>query len=305
MDGLDALPEYPRMAGLSRENQELVDGLFDEAQPRISELTFAYLWVWDPWIDCRLARRDDALIVKAHRASEGDSYLFPPVVAEAGKSASLIREMLDGEDPPVFQRVPEDVVEALTERPDLDISEQRNRADYVHSAEQLRSLPGNKFHGKRNQIRQFFAASPDARYETMSESLASRCVDFSREWLENHPKRDLEGLQREVESSIRILENLDWLGFVGGALVEGQEVLAYALGEGLNRDTLTVRIEKADTSLPGSYQAINREFARHSADGYRWINREQDLGIPGLRKAKKSYYPDHLVRKFRIGRARD
>ncbi len=83
-------------------------------------------------------------------------------------------------------------------------------------------------------------------------------------------------------------------------MVAESRIVAFALGEPVNADTFVVRVEKADPSVPGTYTVINQEFARHGAAGFKWINREQDLGVPGLRRAKQSYYPDHLVRKYRV-----
>ena len=97
-----------------------------------------------------------------------------------------------------------------------------------------------------------------------------------------------------------MLAEYGWLGLRGGVMTAGGRVMGFAFGQPLNGDTFLIRAEKADASLPGVYQVINQEFARHAAAGFAWINREQDLGLPGLRRAKESYYPHHLVLKYRI-----
>lgn len=306
MSDLSVLPEYPRFTPLAREHRELVTAAFDCAQPEISDFTFAYQWVWRPYTKCRLSRIGEVLLLMIDAASGKETWLLPPVTAGADDAAEIVARVLTGgESTPAdsFARVPEDLAERLEGRAGLEVTEEPERADYVHLGDELRELPGPRFHGKRNHIRRFRAACPEAEYRQMDASLAAECAEFTRRWLEGHPKRYLPGLQREVAATLVMLQEREWLGSTGGCLVAGGRVTAFALGEPINSETFAVRVEKADTSLPGAYQAINQEFVRHGARAFRWINREQDLGVPGLRRAKQSYHPHHLVRKYRVRQA--
>jgi hypothetical protein len=305
MPDLDQLPEFPDFTPLEREHKDLLDSACAAARPDISEATFAYQWIWHPRTRCRLSRLGGSLLIMLDSASGQGTFLLSPITADCAEAAEAATSALNGGvAAEVVARVPEPVVNLLRGDPALSIAEQRDRADYVHVAEELRELPGPRFHAKRNHIRRFWAACPEARYLQMDRRLAELCIGFCRDWLATHPKRDVPGLQREVEATLAMLTDREWLGLRGGVLAAQERVLAFALGEPLNGGTFVVRVEKADTSVPGAYQAINQEFARHAAAGFEWINREQDLGMAGLRRAKQSYYPHHLVRKYEIRAAR-
>jgi hypothetical protein len=295
---MNAIPEYPESTRLCREHRPILDQHLVIAQPRISELSFAYLWSWQPYIDCRLSMYGGTLLVTASHASGTDRYVFPPLTAAPSHAADIIRAILDDYPDSTFKRVPEPVAEVLKEEDDMLITEKPGRADYVHLASDLKTLPGSRFHSKKNLIRQFRKERPQASYMEMDKELAQQCIAFTESWLENHPKNNLSSLRREVETCIKMLSEMEWLALSGGVITDGDEIIGYALGEPLNEDTFVVRVEKADTGIQGSYQILNQQFAIHAGPGYRWINREQDLGIPGLRRAKQSYHPHHMVRKF-------
>jgi len=306
MPELGTLPEFPCFAPLAAEHKDLVSAAFNCAQPGISEFTFAYQWVWRRYTKSRLSRVGGVLLMMSDAASGAEPWLLPPVTADADEAAEIIARVLAaGADGTAdsFARVPQSLAERLEARGALSVAEERERADYVHLGDDLRELPGPRFHGKRNHIGRFRAARPDAEYVDVDASLAAKCAEFTTRWLADHPKRDLPGLQREVAITLAMLRELEWLGLAGGCLVTGDQVTAFALGEPINNETFAVRVEKADTSVPGAYQAINQEFARHAARAYRWINREQDLGVPGLRRAKQSYHPHHLLLKYRVRQA--
>jgi len=300
------LPEYPQFTPLGREHKGLLQAAFEAAQPEISEFTFAYQWIWRSYTHCRLARFRGTIILLNEAPATGKSHLLPPLISNLEEAALLIPAALkEAKDIPAatFARVPQALAERLAEQSDITITEEHERADYVYAGEKLRKLPGRLLHRKRNHIQQFRKTFPEARYQDLNPSLAEECARFCRDWLEKHPKHHLPGLRREVETTVSVLTNYQWLGLRGGALVSEGDIVAFALGEPLNQDTFVTRVEKANNSLPGAYAVINQEFARHTAAGFKWINREQDLGLPGLRQAKKSYYPHHLLRKYRVGLA--
>ncbi len=298
MPSAESLPEYPRLTELQEHHRETLNGYFTHIEPTISELTFAYLWSWRKHTNCRLTRYQDSPIIVCDLADKNITYAYPPLTADRQKQADIIVSLLEENGSITrFARVPDAAVEFLDGVSQLHIEPKRKRADYVHTADTLRDLPGSEFHAKRNLIRQFERECPDAEFHMIDAPLAARCAHFSQKWLDNHPKNDIPSLQREVETTRRMLGRMDWLGLSGGALMDGDDIVAFALGEPLNSTTFIERVEKADTSYSGAYQAINRAFARTVAEGYEYINREQDMGVEGLRRAKQSYHPDHLLRK--------
>jgi len=297
------LPQFPDFVPLAAEHKPLLDAAFEAVQPEISELTFAYQWTWRRYINCHVGRFREAMLLMAHNATTSEPYLLPPITASLDRAGQIIREVLKSAErgaPALFARVPEKLTKHLEEDPNLSVIEEPERADYIYLGEDLRELPGRRYHGKRNHIRQFWSACPQAQYRAMDETLADQCSDFCREWLARHPHSDSPSVRREVDAALTMLADRQWLGLVGGALIADERIVGFSMGEPINRDTFVIRAEKSNTSFPGVYQAINQEFARNAAARYKWINREQDLGIPGLRRAKKSYYPRFLLRKYRV-----
>ncbi|MFP4175806.1 MAG: DUF2156 domain-containing protein [Candidatus Brocadiia bacterium] len=301
MDNIESIPTYPQNTGLTWDHQPLLDTVLKRVQPAVSELTFAYLWGWRRHTRCRLSRVDGALLVICDTAETDETYAFYPLCSDSEAKTELIDDILRSRGRiDRFDRVPETEAKTLRDKYGLAIKHKRARDDYVHAANDLRQLPGTQFDSKRNQISQFERACPDAEFQVIDETLARQCRRFTRQWLKEHPKNDLGSLQREVKTTEILLNNFSRLGLQGGALLDGDRILAFALGEPLNDNTFIERVEKADTSYPGSYQAINRAFARNIAEEYKWINREQDMGVHGLRRAKQSYHPHHMVKKYEI-----
>ncbi len=300
--GMDSLPEYPRFSALEWEHHGLLRASFAAAVPCISEFTFAYQWMWRPHTHCRLSRLRGVLLLAADTAAGAEFYLLPPVTSDEGRAVELMVDVLEADKSTSFTRIPEGLSTMLRGCAGLEVTEERGRADYVYRGADLRELPGRRFHRKQNHVRRFWDAFPDAECLVMDVALAERCSGFCRQWLAGHPARDEPGLQREVDTTLRMLEKHEALGLRGGVVMAGERIAGFALGEPLNPETFVVRVEKADSTLPGAYQVINQEFARSAAADFEWINREQDLDVPGLRRAKESYFPDHLVRKYRARR---
>lgn len=168
--------------------------------------------------------------------------------------------------------------------------------DYVYSREKLATLSGKKLHGKRNHIHRFEENYPDWDYETITRENLVECQKMVEKWFEERitelfDSETVEELKLETELVKYALSNKEQFGLQGGALRVDGEIIAITLGEQLTADTFVVHFEKAFGSIQGAYPMINREFVRHELSKYSYVNREEDLGIEGLRKAKMSYYP--------------
>ncbi len=173
-------------------------------------------------------------------------------------------------------------------------------ADYIYDAEAMRELRGKKLHAKRNYVNRFTAEhAGNYSFEEITAENEAEVMAFNTEW-------DLaRGISldyfHEAEAVRRALEHLAELGMVGVALRLEGRIVAYALGTRLNEDTLLEQIEKA-ADIPGAYPMICREFALRFSEGCTYINREEDLGLEGLRKAKLSYFPAYLNMRWRAVR---
>lgn len=179
------------------------------------------------------------------------------------------------------------------------VEEDRDAFEYLYRAEDLAYLRGNRYMRKRNHVNRF-AKTFSYRYATITPQDVPRILDFQRRWCAARDCGSSFMLEGENRAVVRTLENYQTLGeLIGGYLeVEGR-VVAYAIGEGAG-DMLYVHFEKADPAYASAYQVINRDFVLHNIHRFTVINREEDMGDPGLREAKMSYLPFQLVSKYRV-----
>jgi len=160
-------------------------------------------------------------------------------------------------------------------------------SDYIYDAEALRTLAGNAYHKKRNHANKF-ASRYDAKYVPLTQENARElCLPLLEKW---YGEKGGEAFDERTAVS-ELIENFDALELRGAALTVEGSVVAFTIGELIGEDTAHIIIEKADTSYDGSYAAINRAFLVNEFPDAKYVNREEDLGIPGLRKAKMSYRP--------------
>ncbi|MBI5519511.1 MAG: DUF2156 domain-containing protein [Desulfovibrio sp.] len=203
--------------------------------------------------------------------------------------------------PATFTRVPEALVgiwrEAFGDR--LNATEARDHFDYVYSVPELVELKGNKFHKKKNLLHQF-EKSNIFEYTPMQADCVEEVLDMQAEWhgWQEHPS---DALVAENQAISRVLKNFDRMGaLIGGTIRVGGKVIAYTVGEKLDKDTIVIHFEKGDTRYKGVYQAINKHFLAAQEDRFSLVNREQDLGDEGLRKAKLSYNPVQFMQKYDV-----
>ena len=182
----------------------------------------------------------------------------------------------------------------------MAVEERREHFDYVYLTRDLIELPGNKNRNKRNHINQFFRAYESYTYEELNERHIEAALSLQEKWcLLRRCEEDL-NLLGEWDAIREILNNYQALEVAGAVIIVGGEVKAFTLGEPLSGDMTLIHIEKADPGIPGLYQLINQQFCARRWNAVKFINREQDLGIPGLREAKLSYNPDHFIKKYSI-----
>lgn len=186
--------------------------------------------------------------------------------------------------------------------PDIyQISYNRDESDYIYTQEKLASLAGKKLHGKRNHIHRFEEQNPDWVYERISDENEEDCARMAMQWCMKNCMDEEDEIEYDKIDESRLvvyaIRHRDELGMIGGALRVGGKVIAVTLGEKLTPDTFVVHFEKAFSEIQGAYPMINREFVRHELSNYTYVNREEDLGEEGLRKAKLSYRPDILLNK--------
>ncbi len=171
----------------------------------------------------------------------------------------------------------------------------RASCDYLYLREKLASLSGKKLQSKRNHVNKFEKLYSDYTTEPVSSANINECLALERAWLGASEEKD--GESDEYIMIKRLLSNFEALGLEGLAIRVGTKLVAFTVGSPINQNTFGVHIEKALTEYEGAFAMINRSFARLIPEQYTYINREEDLGLEGLRKSKLSYRPALLLEK--------
>lgn len=292
------IPEYPRSIEIALEHKPLFDSIF-AANPRdLSAYTFTNIFAWRESYMTTISRLGaHILVLQRHE----DKLVCLEPLGEAPVAPAIEELLRLAPEVSAFERVHAQVA-AEVRSGGLVVQPDRENWDYVYSAEDLMTLAGRKYDAKRNHIAKAKAAiSWD--YVRLDAETALECEEFARYWCEDRNCEGVDGLRREKCAVYQMLSNFDSLGIRGGAIRSNGAIVAFTLGEALNPETLVVHVEKADSNTEGLYQLINNEFCKAEGAGFRWVNREQDLGVPGLRKAKESYHPARMIESFRIRRA--
>ncbi|MCX8053966.1 MAG: phosphatidylglycerol lysyltransferase domain-containing protein [Armatimonadetes bacterium] len=292
-------PEFPDSREVLLEDKPVFDSLFANDPPDISAYTFTNIFSWRRSYNTQVSRLGECVIVHYNR--HGVRRCLMPLGGRCARPA--IEQAFDrAKDAEMeFAYLPSRVAELFRGDPRYKLELDRDNWDYVYLASDLIDLPGRKFDAKRNFINRF-KSQHKYEYVALSGNLTEECWKFAERWCDEKLCESVESLARERVAVYEMLTNFDALKLVGGAIrIEGQ-ILAFSLGEALNPQTLVVHVEKADSSIDGLYQLINNEFCIHEAAGYTYVNREQDLGVPGLRKAKESYHPVRLVETWKLNK---
>jgi len=196
----------------------------------------------------------------------------------------------------MMERVTEKALEGF-KLDGAEVAEERDNWDYVHARADLAELPGRKFHAKRNLVERCLAAH-HCVYEPITPALLPEVAEMQQRWCEERACDEAPGLCDEYLAIKELLANYERLGMTGGAMRVDGKVEAYCVGEGLSPGTAVVHVEKAMQHVEGLYQVVNQMFCRNALTDFQYVNREQDMGIAGIRKAKQSYLPRHMVKKY-------
>ena len=282
------------------EDRELLHFYFRRYPSRSCERTFANALLWSRHYPVTFAIIENTLVFRS-LDEEGESYSFPAGEEEDIKKAIQFLKT-DTEErglPLVLYHVTHAQFEQLEAwyPGRFEIEFNRDIADYIYESQSLATLAGKKLHAKRNHINKFKATHENWSYESMSTENVEECFQMALKW------RNDNGCEENVEknaemcvtlNSLRLFEELE---LKGGVLRSDGKVIAFTIGEEICEDTFVVHIEKAFADIQGAYPMINQQFVEHECMGYRYINREEDTGEEGLRKAKLSYRPVFIEEK--------
>lgn len=296
------LPAFPHFKSLELNDRAYIHDIIRKYEPTLSEMTFTNLFIWREYYKFRWSLFGGSLLVVSLRGANGTYALQPIGSCESHDAVMNLLEWIRdeaGEKNPTIQRADRRCISELENSDGLHIEPMREHFDYVYRKRDLMELEGSKYRSKRNHINQLLRQYT-FRYDLLEERYIEDCLDLQEKWCQLNRCEDDLDLLGEDEAVREVLTHFGALGVDGAVIVIDGKVKAFTVGERLNTNTYVIHIEKADPDITGLYQLINQQYCKKMAPHIEFINREQDLGIEGLRTAKLSYHPDHLIEKFRI-----
>lgn len=231
-------------------------------------------------------------------------YMMAPVCLEAADYGRAIaraeRYMADNGVKPLFVGIAEQYAEHFREA-GFDVEEDRDNFDYVYEMEDLRDLPGKKYHAKRNFINRL-EQSESFEFVTLGPENMGECIELYGQWASNKHENDALSIEWELDAIRTALSNMGELGLLCGGIRINGEIKAFSVADKPWKDTAVTYFEKAEAEMPGLYPLINQQMAANLLGDVKYINREEDMGLEGLRKAKLSYHPSAFVKKYRAAK---
>lgn len=262
------------------------------------EYSFGNIFSYDKKVNVTVADVEECLVIRTNYMGE-ISYLYP--IGQGDEKKALLEIEKDALERNIKCRI------VAMNNNDKEVFKQlfgekytvyaaRDTFDYVYNSDDLINLRGKKYQPKRNHI-SFFKKNYNWSYETITSENIPECIEMSEQWLENSTQNK-DDLSSELEIINFVFENYFQLGYVGGLIRIDGKVVAYTMGEPLNEDMFCVHFEKAFSDIRGAYPIINQQFVQNELSSYKYINREDDVGLENLRKAKCSYHPAFLLEKY-------
>ncbi len=287
-------------------DKALVTRYFQAGQYQNSECTFTNLFMWRDCYAVQWAQAGDFLVIRPQQ--QDASWILPPYGDyRSGDLRGVLSELkahFEAQGRPLVLRAVTEPFARELERvcPGMfRLEEERDLEDYLYRGDDLRQLAGRKYHGKRNHLSLFHRTYPDFLYEPLTAEILDEVWDYVERWCRQKAcagkmSGGLDCERRAIREALDYFEQLDYVGAV--IRIRGR-IEAFTMGEMLNRDTVVIHVEKANSEINGLYAAINQEFLLRQWPDAAFVNREEDTGDAGLRQAKLSYHPVSLVKKYR------
>ena len=280
-------------------DKELITSYTLNSPRRNCDLSFSNLCSWRFLYNTQFAILDGFLLLKFW-ANDELIYMMPVGDGDLKKILNTLIEDANQEDEPLcLLGLSEEACSELEELMPgkFQFTTDRDYADYLYLRTDLATLSGKKYQSKRNHVNKF-KRTYNYEYTAITPDRIQECIDLEAEWCKANDCDQHEGTGNERRALLYALHNFDELGLTGGILHVDGKIAAFTFGMPINQETFGVHVEKANTQIDGAYAMINYEFSNHLPEQYIYVNREEDLGIEGLRKAKLSYQPTIVLAKY-------
>ncbi len=276
------------------EDKEIIEKYYTPDISRAAHYSFTNLYIWQESYNIEYAVYEDTLCVASKHSGKSSYYVLPCGTNRKKATDKIIEHAHALGHKCVFAQLSGEECEFLKENYGESFSfiEDRNNWEYVYETQALISLAGKKLHTKRNHLNVFLKD-----YDWKYEKIISENIDFAREFaLASIMER--EENDEELLATKKLFDKFFDFPLAGAILYADGKICAVTAGEMLSRDTAVIHLEKADAEIRGSFAAINNMFAKNEFSDTVYINREEDMGIEGLRRAKQSYRPHHMAEKY-------
>ena len=283
-------------------DKQWVDECLKNVHSMNCEYAFGNVFIWRTAYSARICKYKDFFICRWGRGKD-ISYCVP--IGKGDYKDAVEQVILDAENQGValkFYGVTENYKKILDkyfpEKFTYEYDDAYN--DYIYSVPKMAELRGKKYHGKRNHITNFKKNNPDWSFEKISKDNIDECIALHTDWIKNKERESTDedsDYSLEFEAVLTAFEYFDALDLTGGLIRINGKVIAYTLGERQSDKVFITHFEKAPADVQGAYPIINQEFTKNCLMEYEYVNREEDLGLEGLRKAKQSYYPEIFLEK--------
>lgn len=289
---------------LDLEDKELFNKYFSYDPPRTSELTFTNLFIWRHQYRPIWLLWEDCILIIFQPKGEAHFGLPPLGPGDKNKALDFLFHILGQLTSEArVCRVGTAFLHEYVDPVRYSITLDRDNSDYVYLTRDLINLSGRKYHRKKNHLNRF-VKNYAFEYRPLDKDLVASFLKMQESWCQMRECVEQPELLSEDYAVHVALTHFEDLDYQGGAVIMNSKVEAFALGEPLNEETAVIHIEKANPNIPGLYTAMNQLFCSNAWVDMTYINREQDLGSEGLKKAKKSYYPHHMEDKHILTRKR-
>ena len=279
------------------EDKGIIDKYLVPEQNMGCEMCFSSLYIWRKAYDMRYAVIEDCLVLWSKDGENPAGLRFPVGKGDRLTAARLACDYMVsiGEKPQFYGVTGKDIEFIKNNTDEYEFGNMSIYSDYVYETEKMISLSGKKLHSKKNHLNKF-KKTYKYQYLNIKSTDKEDILKAYDGWAEFTDKY----LSAEREAIGEITENIDYLGIKGAMLKVDGEIVAFTFGDKLTEDMAVIHIEKANTSYYGAYAAINQMFAENEWSEYKYLNREDDCGLEGLQKAKKSYQPVFMVEKYKV-----
>lgn len=291
---------------LTLEDKEIIEKYIDKSKLDSYEYLFSSLYMWRKLNNIKYAVIDDVLIIEKNEEGKGTFYAqlfgynkdnFTNIIDE------LIKRNLEFTDRDyLFGDVGDEFVDDLKKYTDfsIDIVEDIDDSEYIYNTQDLIELKGKKYHSKKNHVNSFLKTYSYDIKTINNENVKSDCMDLLHKWHEEVAVTVDKEMLMEIDAIKDLFRELHFFDLNSIAIYVDGDLAGFAVGEKVNDRMALIHVERGEIAYKGIYAFLNKQFLVESFQDTEFVNRQEDTGNEGLRKAKKSYHPEKMIKKYLV-----